>query len=186
MTRLIVEDTFIEGVKVVTRKPIGDKRGWFERLYCLETLKSVGWPDRLVQVNQSYSAEKGTLRGMHFQHAPHAEYKYVSCVNGRIYDVAVDLRQGSPTFLKHFGIELSEANHKSLVVPEGLAHGFQSLVDNITVVYAVSAAYNGEHEDGINPRDPALGIDWPAAISNMSEKDASKPFLDDSYRGISL
>ena len=186
MSRFEIEDTFIEGVKVFTRQPIGDERGWFERFFCIDTMQSAGWPDRVVHVNHTFTATKGTVRGMHFQYPPHAEYKYVSCLTGRIFDVALDLRKNSPTYLQYFGIELTADNHKSLIVPAGVAHGFQSLEEDTKILYLVSTAYNVEHEDGINPRDPSAAIEWPLDISTMSAKDSGKPDIDQSFEGISL
>jgi len=186
MSRFEVESIFIDGPRVITRQPIGDDRGWFERFFCLETMQAAGWPSQVVHVNHTFTAQKGTVRGMHYQHPPHAEYKYVSCLEGRIFDVLIDVRKGSPTFLKSFGVELSAENHKSLIIPTGFAHGFQSLEPNTKIIYLVSSAYNPDHEDGIHPLDPAVGVEWPLEITSMSEKDADRTNIDDSFLGISL
>lgn len=185
--RFDITDAPIEGVKVVTRKPIGDERGWFERFFCLETLQDVGWSENgIVHVNHTFTAQKGTVRGMHYQKPPHAEYKFVSCLSGKIYDVALDLRKDSPTFLQHFGIELSQENHTSLLVPEGVAHGFQAMSEDTVILYLVSKAYNFDFEGIINPSDPKIGIEWPLPPENLSEKDQNQPFIDDAFEGLAV
>jgi dTDP-4-dehydrorhamnose 3,5-epimerase len=185
--RFDITDTPIGGVKVVTRKPIGDERGWFERLFAIEHMVDLGWPsDGIVHVNHTFTADKGTVRGMHYQKPPHAEYKFVSCISGEIYDAVVDLRAGSPTFLQSFGVRLSAENHKSLMLPHGVAHGFQSLSDDAVIMYLVSTAYNFDHEGVVNPKDPRIGIAWPVNITTLSDKDGGAPFLDAGYKGLKL
>lgn len=177
--------TPIEGLWRVLRKPIRDARGFFSRFYCEAEFKAIGVDSPLVQINHSFSGLRGTVRGMHFQHAPHAETKIVTCTAGRIFDVAVDLRSDSPTFLQWFGTELSADNQESLVIPRGFAHGFQVIEDNSEVIYLVTAAYNAEAEDGLNPFDPELGIAWPEAATEVSERDATRTLLDRrTYRGL--
>lgn len=187
MSRFDIFDTPLEGVKRITRNPAGDERGWFERVFCLETLQQAGWPAAgVVHVNASETKIPGTVRGMHYQLPPHAEYKYVSCTKGAILDVALDLREGSPTFLQHYAWELSEDNHESLIIPHGVAHGFQALKEDSRILYLVSAAYDAQHEGGIHPQDPRAGINWPLPPLNLSPKDGQRPFLSADYKGIRI
>jgi dTDP-4-dehydrorhamnose 3,5-epimerase len=179
------EPTPLAGCWLVQRRPIADARGFFARLYCAEEFAAIGLAGPPVQINHSYSRHAGTVRGLHFQHPPHHETKIVSCPAGRIFDVAVDLRRGSPTFLQWFGAELSAENQRSLVVPPGFAHGFQTLVDDSQTLYAVTAPYSGAAEDGVNPFDAAVGVAWPLAATEVSPRDAQRAALDRaSYSGI--
>ncbi|MCD8493829.1 MAG: dTDP-4-dehydrorhamnose 3,5-epimerase family protein [Alphaproteobacteria bacterium] len=186
MSRFDIHDTPLAGVKRITRKPMGDERGWLERGFCAEDLKPAGWVKPIAQINRTNTEMKGTLRGMHYQNPPHAEMKLVSCLHGKVLDIALDLRAGSPTFLQHFALELSENNHESLLIPEGVAHGFQSLTDNVEMLYLHSASYTPEAEDSVNPQDPRLGINWPLTVSVISERDKSKAFLSDDFKGITV
>jgi dTDP-4-dehydrorhamnose 3,5-epimerase len=176
--RFDFEATPLAGVWLVQRKPIGDARGFFARLYCAEEFRAIGVQVALSQLNHSFSRQAGTVRGLHFQHAPHQETKIVSCPAGRIYDVAVDLRRGSPTFLQWFGTELSAENQRSLVIPPGFAHGFQTLSDNAQTLYCVTEAYHAAAEDGLSPFDPALGVRWPLAATEVSARDAQRAAID--------
>ena len=183
--RFDIIDTPIAGVKVITRKPIGDVRGFLERSFCAEDLKEAGWADPIAQINRTFTAERGTLRGMHYQAPPMAEDKIVNCLRGSVLDVAVDLREGSPTFLQHFAIELGEDDN-ALLIPKGCAHGFQTLSNDVEMLYFHSTPYSADHEDNINPQDPKLGIEWPLPVSVISERDGSRAFLDDNFKGIAL
>lgn len=148
-----------------------------------------GVPARIAQINHSYSAKRGTVRGLHFQYPPHAEIKLVSCVRGRVFDVAVDLRAGSPTFLQWHALELSAERHNSLLVPRGFAHGFQALEDDCELLYLTSTPYAQAAEDGLNPTDSRLGhggISWPLAITECSDRDRNHPPLTDAFAGITL
>src|SRR5690606_8404515 len=127
------------------------------------------------------STRRGTIRGLHFQYAPHAETKIVSCLQGSIYDVAVDLRAGSQTFLQWYGLILSAERQNSLVIPPGFAHGFQTLEDNTQILYLVSAPYSAADEDGLNPLDPTIGIEWPLPPSEISPRDQQRSFLDKNH-----
>lgn len=183
--RFVFNPAPLPGVWQVLRKPIGDSRGAFSRFYCAREFAAVGIAAPLAQINHSLSRRRGTVRGLHFQHPPDAETKVVTCIAGRIFDVAVDLRRGSPTFLRWFGLELAAADAQSLVIPAGFAHGFQSLSDDAEILYLVTAAYSAESEDGINPFDPALGIEWPAAVGEVSARDGGRQMLDvATYRGL--
>lgn len=183
--RFVFEPTPLAGVWLVQRKPIADARGFFARLYCADEFGAIGLRSPPAQLNHSYSRHAGTVRGLHFQHPPHQETKIVSCPAGRIFDVAVDLRRGSPTFLQWFGAELSAENQRSLVVPPGFAHGFQTLVDDSQTLYCVTAPYHAAAEDGVQPFDPAIGVRWPLAATEVSPRDAQRALLDAAaYAGI--
>jgi dTDP-4-dehydrorhamnose 3,5-epimerase len=174
---MIVENTKIEGVKVIQSEPFRDERGFFNRIFCREELAVIRPDIVIAQMNHSATSLKGTVRGMHFQHPPHAEMKIVRCVKGCIFDVAVDLRKDSPTFLQWHGEILSADNMKALVVPEGCAHGFQSLEDRVEMIYLHTKAYCKEAESTLRYDDPEVAIQWPLQISSVSEKDASASFI---------
>lgn len=168
----------LAGAYRVSRQPIADSRGLFERLYCAEELQAlIGKP--LAQINRSLSTRAGTLRGMHFQYQPRAEVKLVSCLRGAIFDVIVDIRAGSPTYLQWHGEVLSEQNHVGIIVPQGFAHGFQTLVDDAETLYFVDEFFDPAHYAGLNPLDPELAIDWPLPVSEISERDRTYPLLPD-------
>ena len=183
MGRLIVKDLPIEGLKLIERQPIGDNRGFFSRIFCADELIVCGWEHPIAQINHSYTAEKGTVRGLHYQHSPHAEMKLVTCLTGEVWDVAVDLRANSPTFLKWHAEHLSAENNCALLIPKGVAHGFQTLTDNVQLLYCHSAAYQAKAEAGINIADPRVAIKWPLPVSKCSQRDQSFPFLDAQYSG---
>ena len=184
--RFDVLDTPIEGLKVVQLKPQKDDRGYFERLFCVDELRAVMGGKGIRQINHSSTSRKGTVRGMHFQHPPHAEIKFVSCLRGEVFDVAVDLRRDSSTFLRSHAEVLSPENHKTLLIPEGFAHGFQALADDSQVVYLVSVAYEPAAEAGIHPEDPLLRIAWPLPVKGLSRRDSARPYLDEDYAGIQI
>ena len=185
MSRFKIEDTGLSGLKVVTRCPVSDQRGWFERLFCFEELAATAGESFVPQqINRSCTYARGAVRGMHFQYAPHSEIKLVSCLQGEVFDVAVDIRAGSPTFLRWFGVRLSAANHVSLLIPKGFAHGFQALDEKCELLYLHSTAYAPESEGGIDARDPKVGISWPLPIADLSARDAAFPPLDANFRGL--
>ena len=161
-----------------------DPRGRFKRQYCEQEFAVAGLETRWVQVNHSVTLGKGSLRGMHFQRQPAAEAKLVSCPVGRAYDVAVDLRTGSPTFLKWAAVEIDEAT--SIYIPKGCAHGFQALSDEIHLIYQHSAPYSPESEGGVQFDDPAIGIEWPLPLGTISDRDRSFPLIDADFEGIRL
>lgn len=161
-----------------------DHRGWFARTYCKQEFEQIGHTREFVQMNQSYTREKGALRGMHFQRSPHREVKVVRCITGAVFDVIVDLRKDSPTFLQWFGVELSARNKKTLYVPEGFAHGFQTLEENSELLYLVSEQYAPQAEGGVRYDDPAFKIQWPLAVSDISEKDMAHPLLTENFQGL--
>ncbi len=179
-TRFEIMVTPLSGLHVLCRKPIGDHRGWLERLFCVSDLSPVIGERSVVQINRTHTASRGTVRGMHFQNAPHAEMKLVSCLRGEVFDVAIDLRPESPTHLKWHAEILSGQNHKTLAIPEGFAHGFQTLTDDCEMLYLHTAAYHPSSEGGLNPCDPALAINWPLPISEISERDSAHSFVSTS------
>lgn len=179
-------ETLLPGLIVVRRKTIGDQRGFLTRLFDAEDMAGLGWPGSVFQVNETGTTNKGTVRGLHFQYPPFAEAKLVACVGGSIFDVAVDIRRNSPTFLQIFTVELSAENGLSLMLPEGFAHGFQAMTDDVRMIYTHSAPYRSDAEGGLNPADPALPIAWPLPIVNLSQRDMNHPLIDETFRGVDL
>ena len=184
MNRLTITDLPIAGLKCVERQPLGDERGFFARLFCADELRGAGWRDAIAQINHTMTARKGTVRGLHFQRPPHAEMKLVSCIRGEVFDVAVDLRRGSPTFLKWHAERLSAENGHAMLIPEGFAHGFQTLTDDAELFYCHSAAFAPAAEGSLNPRDPKLAIRWPLPIADMSARDSQAAMLDGTFTGM--
>lgn len=184
--RLSFHPTLLAGLIVIELKPIADERGSLERLYCANELAAQQVRFPIVQVNRTVTTRKGTVRGMHFQYPPHTETKLVSCLTGKVFDVAVDLRRGSPTFLQWHAEELSSENHRSLLIPAGFAHGLQTLEDDCDLLYFHTAAYVADAEGGIQPSDPRVGIKWPLPIGEMSVRDRGHSLLTDEFRGLVL
>lgn len=173
---MIFKKTGLEGAFIIEPERIEDARGFFARAWCKNEFDTHGLNSRLVQCNISFNKNRDTLRGMHYQATPHEEIKLVRCTKGAIYDAIVDLRQGSPTYLRWIGVELTEQNHKMLYAPEGFAHGYQTLSDNTEVFYHVSQFYSPESERGVRWDDPAFGIKWPETNNVViSEKDKNWP-----------
>ena len=179
-------DTPLVGLRVLQRKPIGDSRGYLERLFCADELQALAPGRHIAQINHTLTASRGTVRGMHFQRPPYAEIKFVSCLQGEVFDVAVDLRDNSPTFLQWHAEVLSANNHKTLVIPEGFAHGFQTLTDNCEMLYFHTHTYQPGAEGGLNAQDPRLAIQWPLPVGGVSPRDAGHPFLDENFFGMTL
>jgi dTDP-4-dehydrorhamnose 3,5-epimerase len=175
----------MKGLVEMERVASGDERGWFERMFCQDELKEVFGDRKIVQVNRTMTAEVGVVRGMHSQSAPHAELKMVSCLRGEVFDVAVDLRRGSPTFLHWHGVNLSADNRRSLLIPEGFAHGFQTLTTDCEMLYFHTAMFEEGAEFRVHPNEPRVGVEWPEEISLMSERDTKCPFLDELFEGVS-
>ena len=184
MNRFTIVSLPLEGLKRIIRQRLGDQRGFLSRLFCAEELAQAGWVKPIAQINHTYTQVKGTVRGMHFQHPPHAEMKLVTCLRGEVCDVAVDLRKGSPTFLHWHAETLSADNQQALLIPEGFAHGFQALTENVELLYCHSAPYVAEAEAGARPTDPRLNIIWPLPISVLSARDAGHPLLTETFTGI--
>ena len=168
---MLVEETKIDGVRIIASEPFIDNRGFFNRIFCQQELEIIRPGIVIAQINHSMTKEKGTIRGIHFQYPPHAEMKIVRCIKGSIFDVAVDLRKDSPAFLQWHGEILSAENMKALVIPEGCAHGFQSLEDDIELIYMSTAPFCKEAEGGVRFDDPKVGIQWPLDVSVISDKD---------------
>jgi dTDP-4-dehydrorhamnose 3,5-epimerase len=168
-------NTPLSGVYVVRMKKIEDRRGFFARGWCRDELARHGLNPNMVQLNVGFSHTKGTLRGMHYQEAPHAEAKFVRCTHGAIFDVAVDLRPDSATRGQWFGVELTADNVTMLYVPEGFAHGYQTLADDAEMYYLTSAVYSATASKGVRYDDPAFGIAWPLPVSVISEPDRQWP-----------
>jgi dTDP-4-dehydrorhamnose 3,5-epimerase len=168
-------ETKIPGVFFIGLERHEDDRGWFARAWCCEEFAAHGLSTDLAQCNLSHNAQRGTVRGMHFQTAPHAEVKLVRCMAGAVQDVALDLRSDSSTFKQSFAVELSAANGVALFIPEGVAHGFQTLMDDTTLFYQMSAPYVPEAIDGVRWNDPAFNIEWPITDPIMYDRDTAFP-----------
>ena len=186
MNRFTLNSTPLAGLVTVQRQPLVDSRGFLARMFCAEELAPAGWTWPIAQINHTHTARCGTVRGLHFQHPPAAEAKLVSCLRGAVWDVAVDLRAGSPTFLQWFGTELSAANHRALLIPPGFAHGFQALADDCEMLYLHSAPHAPASEGGLDALDPRLAIAWPLPVAERSPRDAEHPLLAPGFTGLPL
>jgi len=175
-----IVETEIPEVKIIELDVFGDNRGWFTESYNKKKLFDLGINVDFIQDNHSFSAEKGTLRGIHFQNNPMAQSKLVRCTRGKILDLAVDLRKNSPTYKKAISIELSEENKKMFFVPAGFGHGFLTLSENTEVQYKVDNYYSAEHDRSIRFDDPELAIDWGVQDPILSDKDKNAPLLKNS------
>jgi dTDP-4-dehydrorhamnose 3,5-epimerase len=171
---------------VIELEPFQDERGMFARTFCQNEFEKIGFDKPIVQINHSVTRQKGAIRGMHYQRPPACEIKIVRCVQGRVFDVMVDIRAGSPTFLKWYGVELTQDNLRMFYIPEGFAHGFQACTDNAELIYFVSAFYTPELERGLRFDDPAIAINWPLPVGEMSAKDNRCPLINSSFSGIEL
>ena len=169
---MIIRKTELDHTYIIESEKLIDNRGFFARTFCIEELAKAGIEFHIVQCSISFNSKKGTLRGLHYQCAPHEEAKIVGCNRGSIYDVVVDIRPGSPTFKKWISIEISEDNNKSVYIPKGCAHGFQSLTENTVVFYQMNEFYHPECARGINYNDPSIKIKWPIKKMTISKKDA--------------
>jgi dTDP-4-dehydrorhamnose 3,5-epimerase len=168
----------VAGAFLIEPEPIADERGFFARTWCREEFQANGLNPTLAQANVSFNHRKGTLRGLHYQAAPHEEAKLVRCTRGAIWDVAVDLRPGSPTYLGWAGAVLTDGNRAMLYVPEGCAHGFLTLTDAAEVAYQMSAPYAPDAARGVRWDDPAFGIEWPGEVEVINQRDAGYPYLE--------
>jgi dTDP-4-dehydrorhamnose 3,5-epimerase len=186
MSRFDFTTTPLAGLTLVQRKVTEDHRGFLSRFYCANDFSEVGLNTPIAQINQTLTKAKGAVRGLHFQNPPHAEIKLVSCLQGEIFDVAVDLRQNSPTFLQWHGVVLSAQNRQSLLIPEGFAHGFQALSQDCELIYLHTADYHPEAEGALNVADPRLNIAWPLAITEISERDRNHKLIEQDFQGIIL
>ncbi len=180
-------ETRIGGCYLVSPEPLSDERGWFARVFCNEEFKhEIGKDLQFVQINHSFNSKKGTFRGMHFQNAPYCEDKLIRCISGSLMDFVLDLRKGSPTFMKWIAVELSAKNRQLIFLPKGTAHGFQTLEDHTELIYHHTAVYHKEADRGILYNDPQVNIQLPLPVSMMSEKDRSYEVLDTNFNGIEL
>ncbi len=170
--------TTLADARLIEMERRGDERGYFARTFCEAEFGAAGLVTRFVQASQSHNRRRGTLRGMHFQRAPHGEVKLVRVVRGAIHDVIIDLRRGSPSYGRWEAFELSAENGRSLYVPEGFAHGFQTLADETDVIYQISHPYTPGSDGGVRWNDPAFGISWPLTVTEMAPKDAAWPDVD--------
>lgn len=179
---MLFTETPIPGVWVIDVEPFEDERGFFGRMWCRSELEQHGLNPRVEQANVGYSKKRGTLRGLHYQAAPHKEAKYIKCTRGSVYDVAVDLRSNSPSFCRWFGTELSDRNRTMLYVPEGCAHGYISLTDEAEILYLTSAAYAHDAAGGVRWDDPVFGIEWPIEPEVVSVQDKTWPLVEEKSK----
>lgn len=186
MSNIFFHTTPLKDVKLIEHKPIKDERGFFSKLFCKNSLNQLIEGKIIRQINKTLTLKKGTVRGLHFQNSPYAETKIITCLKGKVWDVAVDLRKGSPTFLHYHAEELTEDNCKSYLIPEGFAHGFQTLTSNCEMLYFHTADYNKEFEGAINAIDPIIGIKWPKPITDLSKRDSNQVMLNNNFTGIEL
>jgi dTDP-4-dehydrorhamnose 3,5-epimerase len=178
---MIFTQTPLDGLYLIDLEKKGDERGFFARAYCEKEFGAHGLVTRFMQVNNSLSAERSTLRGMHYQLPPKAETKLVRCIRGALFDVAMDLRPNSPTFGKSFGAELTAENRRMMYVPKGFAHGFLTLTPDTEALYFVDEFYSPEHERGVRWNDPRFAISWPAQPAVLSDKDRNQRSFDPTW-----
>ncbi len=177
--------TPLKGSYVIELSPTGDSRGWFARIFSKDEFeKEIGHTKEWVQMNHSFTSVKGTIRGMHYQLYPYSEIKLVRCIAGEVFDVIVDLRKNSSTYLKWYGAILSAENKKMMYIPEGFAHGFQTLSPNAELIYQHSEFYNPDAESGIKYNDPAVNIQWPLGVTEISERDKNHPLIDSTFKAL--
>ncbi|EAI2978486.1 dTDP-4-dehydrorhamnose 3,5-epimerase [Campylobacter jejuni] len=186
MSRFNFIKTHIEGVFIIEPKPIYDERGYFERYFCVEDFKEIGLNKVIAQINHSKTLGKGSIRGLHYQIPPFCETKIIRCLKGAIFDVAVDLRKNSSTFLQYVGVELNEKNNKYLYIPEGFAHGFQTLSDEVEILYLVTEKFTPNADSGLNPLDESIKIQWPLELGNISDKDKNALKISSNFKGVNI
>lgn len=184
--RFDITDSPLQGLKIIQRKPISDERGYFERLFCDEDMSQLIQGKKIVQINHTMTINRGTVRGMHYQIPPDSEIKLASCLRGEVFDVVVDIRAGSPTFLQYHVEILSVSNRKMLFIPEGFAHGFQTLTDDCEMLYFHTCAFKQRAQSGLNAKDPLLNIQWPLTIKKRSKSDCNYPMLTSEFHGVIL
>ena len=183
---MIFTETKLKDAFIIDLEPFKDERGLFARTYCKNEFEGIGHSKEFVQFNHSETRTKASIRGVHYQNPPFAEIKLIRCIKGSVFDILVDIRKGSPTFLQWVGVELSAENKRMIYIPEGFAHGFQTLEEDTHLIYHHTAFYTPGHEGGIRFDDPRIGIEWPMEATVLSEKDQNYPYLTDSFTGISL
>lgn len=178
--------TPLPGLVVVETMPVSDDRGSFTRVFCDAELAELHPFRTIPQVNLSVTHQRGTVRGMHYQRPPAMEAKLIRCLRGRVFDVAVDLRAGSDTFLHWHAVELDADKPVQVFIPEGFAHGFQALTDNVQLLYLHTAPWSREHESGLRPDDPSLAIEWPLAVRRISDKDRAASLIEHGFAGLQI
>lgn len=183
---LIINETGIRDVYTYDASLTEDSRGSFSRLFCEKELSEIIGARQILQINQSLSKNVGTVRGMHYQQPPYAEMKIVRCLSGRVFDVAVDIRKGSKTFLQWVGVELSAENNRAMIIPEGFAHGFQVLEPDSVLLYLHTNSYDKASEGSLHHADPAIRIQWPFTPCDLSEKDKNQPFITSNFMGVAV
>jgi len=181
-----IVNTTINGLYEIESNRIADARGSFERLYCVDELSNILNGESIQQINHSVSHSVGTLRGLHFQHPPFGEIKFVNCIRGTVYDVVLDLRKDSDTFLKHYCVELTPNRKRGLLIPKGCAHGFQVLEADSEIIYFHTTKYAPHSEGGVRYDDPLVSINWPLDVTIISDKDKGYPLLGIDYRGLEV
>lgn len=181
-----LEETCIPGALIINTHAFEDDRGAFSRLFCSQELEKIIGQKSVVQINHSKTHSVGAVRGLHFQNTPNAEIKIVRCIKGRVFDVVVDLRRDSPTFLKWAAVELTPESNIAFVIPEGCAHGFQVLEEDSELLYLHTAFYSPESEGAVRFDDPMVDVDWPLVATDLSERDLSHPLLKEKFKGIVL
>lgn len=178
------KETILKGSFVIDVTPFEDERGWFARTFCKDEFVKIGHTKEWLQMNHSFTKQQGTIRGMHYQLPPFSEIKMVRCIAGAVFDVIIDIRKNSPTFLQWFGVELSSTNKKMIYIPEGFAHGFQTLTDDAELIYHHSEFYKPNVESGIKYDEPSVNINWKLEVTNISERDKQHNFLTADFKGI--
>lgn len=186
MSHQAIKNLPLAGLKLIGRKRIGDKRGFLSRLFCSDELALAGWEKPIAQINHTFTANRGTIRGLHYQYSPKSEMKLVSCIRGEVWDVAVDLRANSKSFLQWHAQILSAENCHAMLVPEGFAHGFQSLSDDVELLYLHSEAYCPQAEGALRFDDQILDIKWPLIVTEISKRDKAHSLLTPEFKGILL
>ena len=181
-----INHTPLQNAFTIELEPFTDDRGLFARVFCQQELQQILHDKEIVQINHSSTRQKGAIRGMHFQYPPKAETKIVKCLRGSVFDVMVDLRRNSITFLKWYGETLSAENNKMMYIPEGFAHGFQTLKNDCELLYLHTEFYSRESEGGLRYDDPMINISWPLKATDISERDNSHPLLSKDFKGIVL
>jgi len=181
---MIFTETVLKGSFVIGLEPYVDERGWFARTYCKNEFSKIGHQKEWVQLNHSFTSQTGTIRGMHYQLPPFSEIKLVRCIAGAVYDVIIDIRKDSATFLQYVGVELSVANKKMIYIPEGFAHGFQALTDDCELIYHHSQFYTAGIEGGLRYDEPKINIKWPLQVTSISQRDNIHSLIDSNFKGI--
>jgi dTDP-4-dehydrorhamnose 3,5-epimerase len=179
-------ETNLKDCYLIDLEKNNDQRGFLTRLFCQKKFSNLLKEKSIRQINRTFTKKEGVVRGLHFQYSPSAEIKIVSCIRGKVWDVAVDLRKGSSTFLHYYSVTLSEDNSQSLFIPQGFAHGFQTLTSNCEMLYFHTEDYNANSEGALNSLDPLLSIKWPKIISERSIRDNNHPMLDKNFIGIEI